>query len=37
MIQALSPVIVKEERDKVLKVPGVITPEESEQIFEKIL
>lgn len=37
MIQALSPVIVREERDKALKVPGVTTPEESDQIFRQVL
>ncbi len=36
-IQALSSIIVKEKRDEVLAVPGVITPEENEKIFGQVL
>jgi len=36
-IQALSTAIVKEARDKVLAVPGVISPSKSESIFNDIL
>lgn len=36
-IQALSSIIVKEKRDEILAVPGVIPPEENEKIFRQIL